>query len=65
MPVEILIGWAISKAADAIASKTNDLIKSQLNKTDIQKAMESGIRSSIAWEATQNIKERLFFFVQR
>lgn len=62
MMEDIILGWAVAKAADLIASKSENLLRSKLSRTDLQKAIGSGIKAAAAWEENADVERSLFFF---
>ncbi len=59
-----LMGWGISKVADTIWQGASDRVQNTLKKTDIERAIKSGLKATDEWKKHQTPQNRLFYSVK-
>ena len=53
-------GWAVGKTADAVWGIATDQVKTKLQQTDVERAIQAGLAAIRQWEETLSVPELVF-----
>ncbi|ERT08280.1 HEAT repeat associated with sister chromatid cohesion family protein [Lyngbya aestuarii BL J] len=61
-PITTVAGWVVPKVGDLLWKGATEQVKKTLNKTDIEKAIASGLKVAEDWEKKQNLAQKGLFY---
>ncbi|EAW38026.1 NACHT domain-containing NTPase [Lyngbya sp. PCC 8106] len=61
-PITTVAGWVVPKVGDLLWKGATEQVKKTLNKTDIEKAIASGLKAAEHWEKQQNLTQKGLFY---
>jgi len=61
-PITTVAGWVVPKVGDLLWKGATEQVKKTLNKTDIEKAIASGLKVAEHWEKKQNLAQKGLFY---